>query len=168
MAELTPSERLQPCLLDRLTDERPQQKQESREQRVVSMRQYRQAVLRDLGWLLNAGARPAGDEIYETRAAADSVLNFGIRDLSGLTAAGIDPAETERTIARAVEKFEPRIVPSSLSVKCTVETGRVAHNAITFEIRGTLWAQPLPDNLFVKTRVDLETGHCDLIGSGNG
>ena len=48
MAELTPSERLQPCLLDRLTDDHPEEVKESRDQRVVSMRRYREAVLRDL------------------------------------------------------------------------------------------------------------------------
>ena len=51
MADLLPSERLQPCLLDRLTDQDPDQRKEGREQRVVSMRKYREAVLRDLGWV---------------------------------------------------------------------------------------------------------------------
>ena len=36
MAELTPQERLQPALLDRLTDDEPDKKQEPREQRVMS------------------------------------------------------------------------------------------------------------------------------------
>ncbi|MHC4750853.1 MAG: type VI secretion system baseplate subunit TssE, partial [Planctomycetota bacterium] len=36
MAELTPMDRLQPCLLDRLTDDEPDVQKESRDQRVVS------------------------------------------------------------------------------------------------------------------------------------
>ena len=36
MAELTPKERLQPSLLDRLTDDEPEQQQESRDKRVLS------------------------------------------------------------------------------------------------------------------------------------
>ncbi len=48
MAELTPQERLQPSLLDRLTDDRPQETRESRERRVLSMRQLRASVMRDL------------------------------------------------------------------------------------------------------------------------
>ena len=55
MAELTPKERLQPSLLDRLTDDAPAEKVESREQRVLSLTKLRQSVNRDLGWLLNTG-----------------------------------------------------------------------------------------------------------------
>jgi len=36
MAELTPKERLQPSLLDRLTDEEPDRRQESRDKRILS------------------------------------------------------------------------------------------------------------------------------------
>ncbi|MHC4560155.1 MAG: type VI secretion system baseplate subunit TssE, partial [Planctomycetota bacterium] len=38
MAELTPRDRLQPCLLDRLTDNEPEVSKESRDQRIVSIR----------------------------------------------------------------------------------------------------------------------------------
>ena len=47
MAELTTRERLQPSLLDRLTDDAPQERVESRDKRVMSMRQLRTAVLRE-------------------------------------------------------------------------------------------------------------------------
>jgi len=40
--------------------------------------------------------------------------------------------------------------------------------ALSFEIEGEMWAQPLPDHLFVKTEVDLETGRHSLRGEGNG
>ena len=53
MAELSPKERLQPSLLDRLTDDEPDEQEESRDRRVLSMSQLRQSVLRDVGWLLN-------------------------------------------------------------------------------------------------------------------
>jgi len=54
MAELTARERLQPALLDRLSDDEPANPRESRERRELSMRDLRRAVLRDLGWLFNA------------------------------------------------------------------------------------------------------------------
>ena len=48
-------DRLQPALLDRLIDERPDsQALETAEQRVISKIKLRQSVLRDLNWLLNA------------------------------------------------------------------------------------------------------------------
>ena len=47
-------DRLQPALLDRLTDQAPHQRLESESDRVMTKSQLRQAVLRDLGWLFNA------------------------------------------------------------------------------------------------------------------
>jgi predicted component of type VI protein secretion system len=51
---LPPQDRLQPALLDRLTDDDPDSDEEARDHRVMSRRQLRDAVLRDLAWLFNA------------------------------------------------------------------------------------------------------------------
>ena len=56
MPELTAIEKLQPCLLDRLTDDEPERREESRLQRIVSLQKYRRGVLRDLEWLFNTNA----------------------------------------------------------------------------------------------------------------
>ena len=50
MAELTTQDKLQPALLDRLTDDEPDAKVEARDKRVISMRRLRECVLRDLSW----------------------------------------------------------------------------------------------------------------------
>ena len=54
MAELTPLERLQPALLDRLSDDAPDKTQETREARLITRQKLRAAVIRDLAWLLNS------------------------------------------------------------------------------------------------------------------
>jgi type VI secretion system protein ImpF len=41
-------------------------------------------------------------------------------------------------------------------------------NAVSFEIEGELWAQPMPDRLYVKTKFDLETGQCEVEGRPHG
>jgi type VI secretion system protein ImpF len=168
MAELTPQERLQPCLLDRLTDEQPNQSQESRDRRVISVRQLRQAVLRDMAWLLNASGHLTPDEVAEFPEAAKSVITYGMPDLTGLTASGIDPLEIERMIRDAMRRFEPRVLPGSLRVTASVDEDRHGHNTIFFEIRGDLWAQPTPEPLFLRTEVDLETGQCQVEERGHG
>ena len=56
MADLTQTEHLQPSLLDRLTDDEPEEKAESRDQRVLSFQALKQCVIRDLEWLLNTGS----------------------------------------------------------------------------------------------------------------
>jgi type VI secretion system protein ImpF len=169
MADLTPTERLQPCLLDRLTDEHPELQRESRDERVVPMSQYRRAVLRDLNWLLNASTHPPGDEIYEYEDAAASVLNFGIRDFCGLSSAGLSPEQLERELIRAVKRFEPRVLEDSISITA-VRSGKGVgeHSVVAFEIKGDLWAQPTPDPLYIRTEIDLETGRCEFASRKNG
>jgi len=168
MAELTPKDRLQPCLLDRLTDDEPEAKAESRDQRVVSLRRYRAAVLRDLEMMLNTKAHPFHDEIYEFSEAAQSVLNYGIPDLCGTTVSSISSAEFESQVKQAILHFEPRISRKLFSVRIASSLDSENIRSILFEIEGELWAQPMPDHLFVKTEVDLDTGHHKLKGEASG
>lgn len=158
MAELTPTERLQPCLLDRLTDDEPTKGVESRDRRVFSSRQMREAVLRDLSWLLNTAQRIGPAEQAESPEVYASVLNYGVPDLTGVTAGGLDIVALEKTIIRAVRAFEPRIIPGTLRITARVNEGEMSGNALVFEVRGDLWAQPVPEPLYLKTEVDLETG----------
>ena len=162
MPELMALERLVPCLLDRLTDEEPRKSKEGRDQRVISHRRYLEAARRDLKCLLNTGARPAGEAIYDHPEAAASVLNYGIPDLCGLTASGISSDEIARRIRHAILAFEPRILRSTLTVEVYVEPEAMGPNAVSFEIIGELWAQPAPESFYVKTEVDLETGQWEL------
>jgi type VI secretion system protein ImpF len=162
MAELTPTERLQPCLLDRLMDDEPQLKEESRELRVVSLRRYREGVLRDLSWLLNTGCHPPRDHMDDFPEVPRSVLNYGIPDLSGVTISHISASEIEQQLLRAIRFFEPRISRESLSVRAVRDAEPTDKNAVSFEIEGELWAQPMPDRLYIKTKFDLETGQCEV------
>jgi type VI secretion system protein ImpF len=161
MAELTTSDRLQPSLLDRLIDDAPDQRVESRDRRVMSMRQLRAAVLRDLGWLLNCPSRPLDDEIHQFPLVAKSVLNFGLPDLTGLTVSGIRAGRLERMVQDAITNFEPRITRRTLVVRATDVT-EAAGNRAQFEIGGDLCPLPMPEPLFVRTEVDFETGRCEV------
>jgi type VI secretion system protein ImpF len=168
MADLTPAERLQPCLLDRLTDEHPDEVKESRDQRIVSLRRYRAGVLRDLDWLLNTGLYGAAEDLAEFDFVRKSVLNYGITDLCGMTASGLNPLEFERRLLDAIRTFEPRILPDTLSIRVQAVAGQMDHNAMSFVISGDLWALPTPDPLFVRTELDLDTGQCELKDRPNG
>ena len=158
MAELTPQERLQPSLLDRLTDTDPESKTESRERRILSIQRLRAGVLRDLAWLLNTGYLETTESLEEYPNVRDSVLNYGIPDLAGVTVSGADVARIEKAVRDAILKFEPRINNRTLKVMVNVDPDRMSHNAMTFRIEGELWAQPTPIALYLKTEVDLETG----------
>lgn len=162
MAELSFTEKLQPSLLDRLADEAPGERDEARSRRVISLTRLRHLVRRDLSWLLNAGNMEALENLEPYPAVQDSVINYGIPDVSGLTVAGLDKEEIERVIKQALLKFEPRILSRTLRVRADISPDRMNQNAIIFEIEGQLWAQPMPAELFLKTEIDLETGQVEV------
>ena len=74
-----------------------------------------------------------------------------------------DHDKLEREMRDAVQLFEPRIMRQTLMVKATME-----RNIVSFELYGELWANPIPEKLFIKTKIDLETGQCNLGDGGNG
>jgi type VI secretion system protein ImpF len=158
MAELIPRERLQPSLLDRLTDDEPQRQEESREQRVLSVRRLRDGVLRDLGWLLNTARLDITEDLSDHPEVARSVLNYGLPDLTGMTTSGIDSSELEREVRQAIADFEPRMMRNSVRVRVVLDPDHMNRNTLRFEIEADLWAKPLPEQLYLKTEVDLETG----------
>ena len=164
MAEqLTPQERLQPALLDRLTDDEPDKKLEPREHRVLSKSRMRQAVLRDLAWLFNATRMESGTSMAKWPHAQRSVINFGLPALSGETASTLEIPDLERAIRQAILDFEPRILAETLEVKALVELSALDHhNVIGIEIHGQLWAQPVPLELLIRTEIDLETGKVQI------
>jgi type VI secretion system protein ImpF len=164
LAELTPKERLQPSLLDRLTDTEPDKTQESREQRVFALSRLRESVLRDLAWLLNTTNLAAGQDLGPYPQVASSVLNYGLPDLSGTSVSGTDPVVLERALRQAIVDFEPRILRHTLSVRLDINEDQMTHNAMTFLIEGELWAQPVPLRLYLKTEIDLEMGSVKVTG----
>lgn len=166
MAELTQKERLQPSLLDRLSDDAPDKLQESREQRVLSLSKLRLGVLRDLAWLLNTGTLDCVQSLDEYPLVSHSVVNYGIPDLVGTTLSNAEESEIQRKIRQAIWDFEPRIFPESVIVKVAISENLMNQNAMTFEIEGELWAQPLPLRLYLRAELDLETGNMDITDRG--
>jgi len=162
MAELTPAEKLQPCLLDRLTDDEPHRQKESRTQRIMSMTRYRQSVLRDLAWLLNTSAHMDQDGLDDFEELPSSVLNYGVQSLTGVSATSLDVTDMRYRLIEALQRFEPRILANSISIFVTMDPEEMSNRSIRFEIRGDLWAQPMPEALYIQTEIDLETGHCQL------
>ena len=100
VAELTAQERLQPSLLDRLTDDEPGNQKESRDKRVLTLRRIREGVIRDLAWLLNTANLECVEDLDGYPEVAKSVLNYGIPDLTGKSATG-DATWPDRTPAEA-------------------------------------------------------------------
>ncbi|MBK8209070.1 MAG: type VI secretion system baseplate subunit TssE [Rhodospirillales bacterium] len=162
MTELILKERLQPTLLDRLTDDHPDRRQETAQQRVLTMRELRQKVLRDVSWLFNTTNLEAGTDLSAYPRVASSVLNYGIADLTGRTATSLTAKRIETMIREAILRFEPRIRPESVRVRAVLSPGKSDRNAIAFEVEGDLWGQPVPMHLLLKSEIDLDSGHVSM------
>ena len=164
MPELTAQERLQPSLLDRLIDQAPGETRESDDKRVLTKQALRQAVLRDLSWLFNATA--AGPSQIDERRyphAVRSVLNYGLPMLSGQFTSSVQRVSMEQALKNAILQFEPRILPRTLEVELVMEGSALeSHNRIGLQIRGMLWAQPVPLEFLMRSRIDLEEGRIEV------
>jgi type VI secretion system protein ImpF len=168
VAGLTSQERLQPSLLDRLTDNEPGARSESPEARVLSKRQLRDAVLRDLSWLFNAVCeepdarntdRQRAEMWRDAPLAKESVLNFGIPPLSGQTISVLNFPAIEEQVRLAIVRFEPRIDPKTAQVKIMNDfsTG-LRPTSLRLSIKGQMWNQPVPLELLLSADVDVDTG----------
>jgi type VI secretion system protein ImpF len=156
---LPPQERLQPALLDRLTDDEPDKQVEPRENRVLSKRKLRESVLRDLGWLFNSTRFESRDALAQVPFVRTSVVNYGLPAMSGAVASSLDITDLARAIREAILTYEPRIIASTLAIETLLEGGNLDHhNVIGVKIHGQLWAQPVPLEFLVRTDFDLETG----------
>ena len=167
MAELTQKERLQPSLLDRLTDNEPEERQESREKRILSPSRLRESVRRDLTWLFNTPNLATVMDLDKFPMVAESVLNYGLPSLAGRTTSSVDVPEMERLLRQAIWIFEPRLSKNSIRVRLIADQALMSHNALSFYIEAELWAQPIPLRLFFKTEIDLEAGAATVVDAGS-
>jgi type VI secretion system protein ImpF len=165
MADKMMSERLQPSLLDRLTDDDPTTLTEGRDARVIDIRRLRDIVQRDLSWLLNTNDAATWIDAERHPLAAKSVLNYGVREVAGDFASKDRAAVIRKSIAAAIENYEPRIRKGSTHVE--MRTENVARNTvISFDIRADMWAEPIPIELYLRSSVDVTTGQVSLERSG--
>jgi type VI secretion system protein ImpF len=162
MEKWSSQDQLQPSLLDRLTDLDPEKTKESASQQVLSQKQYKEAVIRDLGWLLNCVSLDCVVDLGPYPQVARSVLNYGLPDLSGRTSSSIEVTDLERDLQRVIDRFEPRLIPNSLRVRVRSSPHEMGKNALVFEIEGVVFEQPMPFQVLLRSKLDLESGEFDV------
>lgn len=163
---MPPKDRLLPSLLDRLTDTDPAVKKPESDRFTFDLPEYRTAVFRDLDWLLNATSPARAEEIEGLEEVSRSTLNYGMPPLSGGVASGLDARQLEKRMREVIQRFEPRLIANTVKVSVEVSAGTMTHRALTFRVEGLLWAQPVPEQVYMRTRLDLETGHVTLADFG--
>lgn len=157
MSGIKGRERLQPSLLDRLIDREPTRKKDGPDTQSMTAAQLRQAVLRDLGALFNTSNLATIQDLGDTPLVLKSTLNYGIPGFAGLLENTSRTGSLEQELTEAIQAFEPRIRPETLRVHARGANSGSAVPSLVFEIEGELWAQPVPQQLFLETSIEVET-----------
>lgn len=140
-----------PSLLDRLAEP------EAAGRGSFSASRLRDIIRRDLAWLLNTGNLDGVQDLKDFPQVADSVVNYGIPDLTGASVANADLPALERRIRRAIVRFEPRIVEQSLQIKAH-RSDAMAGSALRFDITCDIRQQDSLEFIALQFELDLETG----------
>lgn len=147
-------------LLDRLTDDDLRRSGELHLTRSQSIRKLRDAVRRDLEWLLNTRQPivPATDG----SELEDSLYMYGLPDITSLSVANIrDRQRLAQAIQAAVMKFEPRIANPRVSL---VTSGDDKTPMLRFAIEGMLRVDPNPEHVSFDTFLELANGEYKVQG----
>lgn len=164
MADKTLAERLQPSLLDRLTDNEPGNLKETRDARVIDISRLREIIQRDLSWLLNTTNTESSFDAAAMPNVARSVINYGLREVSGEFSTTERAEKIRRSIQRAISTYEPRIIKGTVDVTLNPD-GEGSDMMVALIIRADMWAQPLPLELYLRSQVDVTTGEISVEGS---
>lgn len=160
---LNARDKMQPSLLDRLTDNAPEKQQEAVSNTVISHSVLRRNVLRDLQWLFNSINNEAQQDLTPFPHVQRSAYNFGVAPLAGQRMSDIEWHDIQRKLTDSILHFEPRILPTGLQVRCVSDTSSLnLHNVLSIEIKGRLWCVPYPLEFMFRTELDLENGHFEL------
>ncbi|PHM45512.1 hypothetical protein Xmau_01164 [Xenorhabdus mauleonii] len=157
---ITAKDRMQPSLLDKLTDDAPHKKKEAMNNYLLTHSALRQSVMRDLQWLLNSINSESEQDLSPYPEIRNSVYNFGLTPLAGKCISEVEWEDVQHNIITTIRIFEPRIIPDGLEVnRITDANALILYNTLPIEIKGFLWCVPWPLEFQFYSDVDLENGY---------
>lgn len=150
--------RITPSIIDRLLDFEPTNPKEAPKSRSQSLRELKQAVRRDLEWLLNTRHSP--EEISEDLEEVNkSLAKFGLPDFTGLSAQNDeDQRDLIRDIEKCLEIFEPRF----MNVRVSLEDIEGGERGMKFRIQATLRVEPTPEPVVFDTFLQVGTSDFEV------
>ena len=122
--------------------------------RSQSLRYFKEALKRDLEWLLNT-RQPPMPELAQYPLAKASVINFGLPDITslGLSSAS-DHVRLRKAIESCLRNFEPRL----MDVRVTLEGSDLTDRRLRFHIEGNMKLDPAPEEISFDTVLELSSG----------
>ena len=140
-------------VLDRLIDYEPANSRDPVSSRSKTLRQLKDAVRRDLEWLLNT--RQVVGLPADLKELHHSVAAFGLPDFANLSAGQIDDQKQMRSdIEAAIRLFEPRLEDVVVTLQPSHSKERLMH----FRIDGRLNVEPAPEPISFDTVLQLVSG----------
>ena len=128
-----------PSVLDRLLDDKPKEQAEGQSLLYFDLSRLKRAVARDMEALLNSRCVDLDEEIQRYPQARNSMIDYGITDLSSLSL--LDPSDRaylRDKIRITVERHEPRLGTIRVSLDTPVGTERM----LRFRVDALLKAHP--------------------------
>jgi type VI secretion system protein ImpF len=145
--------RINLSVLDRLVDFEPEAKAEPPASRSKALRQVKQALKRDLEWLLNT--RRVLEVPDELPLLADSLLAYGLPDFSNST---VKSAEDQHDLILALETTLRRFEPRLEDVVVSVVNASALERAFRFKIEARLRIDPVPEPISFDTTLQIGSG----------
>jgi type VI secretion system protein ImpF len=137
-------------LLDRLIDWNPKEKTEQNVLRAYTKTELKEAILRDLSWLLNTRC-PASRQALEKREQR-SVIDYGIPDFGDLhTQNPDDRVIIIESIEQAIKVYEPRLT----NVKVILDKEQDQRQLVGYieaDLRFNQTVEPLTFPIMIKTQ----------------
>jgi type VI secretion system protein ImpF len=150
-------------VLDRLIDDDPERAQDPPVSATQLLRAHRDAVMRDVGELLNARRQSPGPPAHLAELVP-SLADYGVVDFLGLNLASIDAREELRaSIEETIRRYEPRFmrVDVSLFEDSEIDEG-VEHGTLRLRIEALLHAEPAPITVSFDSIVNPMNGAFDV------
>jgi len=148
-------------VLDRLLDDDPVASQDPPRSQSASLTELKQAVRRDLEWLLNTRCHLENID-GGLEEAPKSVAFYGLPDFTAVSAKSrIEQDIMTKSIETALKYFEPRFS----NLKVSLEPVSNIDRSLKFRIEATLEVEPTPEAVVFDTVLQLGSGNFAVSGS---
>ena len=142
-------------LLDRLIDQEPESQEESRPLRALPIREWKQAFLRDLEWLLNTYCPIVQEELAKRQR---TVIDYGMMDFSTFfTHSTEDHQKLVELFKNTLSTYEPRL--KDVSIKISSKNNSLSHNELQVGLDARLDATLLMDGVEEPISFRIKGGH---------
>jgi type VI secretion system protein ImpF len=150
-------------VLDRLIDSEPRNSHEVPLTRAQSVRLLKEAVRRDLEWLLNTRliAVPPDPRLREVNR---SVYVYGLPDFTAYSL--LNPADRNKLLRElhlAIKNFDPRLARVRI---IPVDISGVNTRTLRFRIEALLLMDPAPEHISFDTILQLTSGEYEVTNAG--